>query len=131
MGFAYSFSACDFQAVNLFACCNNLHLSVIQFVMFPVLNSCGFLGIYAQLFQYSLVLRKCNNMVTGTVKWFNESKGFGFITPDNGGDDVFAHFSAIQARGFKTLKENQKVSFDVTVGPKGKQATNIKPLDQG
>ena len=70
-------------------------------------------------------------MVTGAVKWFNESKGFGFITPDNGGDDVFAHFSAIQARGFKTLKENQKVSFDVTVGPKGKQATNIKPLDQG
>ena len=69
-------------------------------------------------------------MVTGTVKWFNESKGFGFITPDNGGDDVCAHFSAIQARGFKTLKENQKVSFDVTMGPKGKQATNIKPLDQ-
>ena len=69
-------------------------------------------------------------MVTGTVKWFNESKGFGFITPDNGGDDVFAHFSAIQARGFKTLKENQKVSFDVTTGPKGKQATNIRPLDQ-
>lgn len=68
-------------------------------------------------------------MVTGTVKWFNESKGFGFITPDGGGDDLFAHFSAIQARGFKTLKENQKVSFDVTTGPKGKQATNIRPLD--
>ena len=69
-------------------------------------------------------------MVTGTVKWFNESKGFGFITPDNGGEDLFAHFSAIQARGFKTLKENQKVSFDVTTCPKGKQATNIRPLDQ-
>lgn len=69
-------------------------------------------------------------MVTGTVKWFNESKGFGFITPDNGGEDLFAHFSAIQARGFKTLKENQKVSFDVTTGPKGKQATNIRLLDQ-
>lgn len=68
-------------------------------------------------------------MVTGTVKRFNESKGFGFITPDNGGDDLFAHFSAIQARGFKTLKENQKVSFDVTTGPKGKQATNIRPLE--
>ena len=68
-------------------------------------------------------------MVTGTVKWFNESKGFGFIKPDNGGDDLFAHFSAIQARGFKTLKENQKVSFDVTTGPKGKQATNIRPID--
>lgn len=76
-----------------------------------------------------LVLRKYSNMVTGTVKWFNESKGFGFITPDNGGDDLFAHFSAIQARGFKTLKENQKVSFDVTTGPKGKQATNIRPLE--
>lgn len=68
-------------------------------------------------------------MVTGTVKWFNESKGYGFITPDSGGDDLFAHFSAIQARGFKTLRENQKVSFDVTTGPKGKQATNIKPID--
>ena len=69
-------------------------------------------------------------MVTGTVKWFNESKGFGFIKPDNGGDDLFAHFSAIQARGFKTLRENQKVSFDVTTGPKGKQATNIRSLDE-
>lgn len=68
-------------------------------------------------------------MVTGTVKWFNESKGYGFITPDSGGDDLFAHFSAIQARGFKTLRENQKVSFDVTTGPKGKQVTNIHPLD--
>ena len=70
-----------------------------------------------------------SNTVTGTVKWFNESKGFGFISPDDGGDDLFAHFSAIQARGFKTLRENQKVSFDVTTGPKGKQATNIRPID--
>ena len=68
-------------------------------------------------------------MSTGTVKWFNESKGFGFISPDDGGDDLFAHFSAIQARGFKTLRENQMVSFDVAVGPKGKQATNIRPID--
>ncbi|KAB2934493.1 MAG: cold-shock protein [Candidatus Contendobacter sp.] len=68
-------------------------------------------------------------MSTGTVKWFNESKGFGFISPDDGGDDLFAHFSAIQARGFKTLRENQKVSFDVATGPKGKQATNIRPID--
>lgn len=68
------------------------------------------------------------NMATGTVKWFNESKGYGFITPDDGGDDLFAHFSAIQAKGFKTLTENQKVSFDVTTGPKGKQAANIQPL---
>jgi cold shock protein len=66
-------------------------------------------------------------MAIGTVKWFNSSKGFGFITPDGGGEDVFAHFSAIQAQGFKTLAENQKVSFDVTSGPKGKQAANIRP----
>lgn len=65
-------------------------------------------------------------MATGIVKWFNESKGFGFITPDGGGEDLFAHFSAIQSQGFKTLAENQKVTFDVTTGPKGKQASNIK-----
>lgn len=64
-------------------------------------------------------------MATGTVKWFNESKGFGFITPDDGSADVFAHFSAIQGSGFKTLAEGQKVSFDVTKGPKGLQASNI------
>ncbi len=68
-------------------------------------------------------------MSTGTVKWFNDAKGFGFITPDGGGKDLFAHFSAIQGSGFKTLKENQKVQFDVTTGPKGEQATNIRPLD--
>ena len=68
-------------------------------------------------------------MSTGIVKWFNDSKGFGFITPDDGGKDLFAHFSAIQSSGFKTLKENQKVSFEVTTGPKGEQATNITPLD--
>jgi len=67
-------------------------------------------------------------MATGTVKWFNDSKGFGFISPDQGGEDLFAHFSAISASGFKSLQEGQKVSFDVTEGPKGKQASNIKPL---
>ena len=61
-------------------------------------------------------------MATGTVKWFNDAKGFGFITPDGGGEDLFAHFSAINMPGFKTLKEGQKVSFEVTQGPKGKQA---------
>jgi CspA family cold shock protein len=65
-------------------------------------------------------------MATGIVKWFNDSKGFGFITPDGGGEDVFAHFSAINMKGFKSLKEGQRVSFDVTEGPKGKQAANIQ-----
>ncbi len=64
-------------------------------------------------------------MATGTVKWFNDSKGFGFITPDEGGEDLFAHFSAINMAGFKTLKEGQRVEFEVVTGPKGKQASNI------
>jgi cold shock CspA family protein len=67
-------------------------------------------------------------MATGTVKWFNEAKGYGFITPDDGGQDLFAHFSEIQAKGFKTLQEKQKVSFEVKTGPKGKQAAQIKPV---
>ena len=66
-------------------------------------------------------------MATGIVKWFNESKCFGLISPDEGGEDLFAHFSAIQSKGFKTLAEGQRVSFDVTTGPKGKQASNIQP----
>lgn len=68
-------------------------------------------------------------MATGIVKWFNPGKGFGFITPDDGSGDVFAHFSAIQIEGFKTLAEGQRVEFEVTAGPKGKQASNIKPIE--
>src|SRR5436305_1398374 len=63
-------------------------------------------------------------MSTGTVKWFNDSKGFGFIKPDGGGEDLFAHFSEIQGSGFKTLKENQKVEFEVKEGPKGTAASS-------
>ena len=66
-------------------------------------------------------------MATGIVKWFNDAKGFGFITPDNGGEDLFAHFSAINISCFKTLREAQLVTFDITTGPKGKQASNIVP----
>ena len=64
-------------------------------------------------------------MTTGNVKWFNESKGFGFISPEDGGKDVFVHFSAIQAEGFKVLTEGQSVTFNVEDGPKGPQATNV------
>ncbi|GAB4354062.1 MAG: transcription antiterminator/RNA stability regulator CspE [Methylohalobius sp. ZOD2] len=66
-------------------------------------------------------------MATGTVKWFNEAKGFGFIAQDDGGADVFVHFSAIQGSGFRTLTEGQSVQFDVENGPKGPQASNVVP----
>jgi CspA family cold shock protein len=65
-------------------------------------------------------------MATGTVKWFNESKGFGFISQEDGGPDVFVHFRSIQGTGFKTLAEGQKVTFDLEQGPKGPQAANVQ-----
>ena len=66
-------------------------------------------------------------MASGTVKWLNDAKGFGFITPDDGGEDLFAHFSGIQAKGIRSLQDSQRVAFDVKQGPKGKQAANIQP----
>ena len=67
-------------------------------------------------------------MAQGTVKWFNAEKGFGFIAPEGGSPDVFAHYSAIQSSGYRSLEENQKVEFDITQGPRGPQAENIRPL---
>ena len=70
-------------------------------------------------------------MATGTVKWFNDAKGFGFIEPEAGGEDIFAHFSAIQMDGFRTLKQGGRVSFEVVQGPKGQLAQNIAAIDSG
>ena len=70
-------------------------------------------------------------MPIGTVKWFNDAKGFGFIEPEGGGDDVFAHFSAIQMEGFRTLKQGSRVSYELVQGPKGQLAQNIQPAATG
>jgi CspA family cold shock protein len=82
---------------------------------------------FIQVVGFSRRLLEGNiSMANGIVKWFNDAKGFGFITPEDGGDDLFAHFSAINMSGFKSLKEGQKVTFEVVQGPKGKQASNIQ-----
>src|SRR5262249_32960988 len=76
----------------------------------------------------SRVFFMVDSMPTGTVKWFNETKGFGFIKPDDGGADLFAHYSGIKAKGFRTLKENQRVEYQVQQGQKGPQAVEINPI---
>jgi CspA family cold shock protein len=80
-----------------------------------------------QPLQFPSGSKESKTMATGTVKWFNDAKGFGFITQDGGGEDVFCHHTAIQAEGFRTLSEGQKVTFDVNKGPKGLQAANVRP----
>src|SRR3954454_6200696 len=77
------------------------------------------------MMRVAAIRRQERSMATGTVKWFNDAKGFGFITPDGGGKDVFVHHTAIQAEGFRSLAEGQKVEFDVQQGPKGPQAANV------
>jgi CspA family cold shock protein len=72
--------------------------------------------------------KETSQMAKGTVKWFNDSKGFGFISQDGGGDDVFCHHTAIQGEGFRSLSEGQKVEFDISKGPKGLQASNVRAV---
>jgi CspA family cold shock protein len=82
-----------------------------------------------QLFSAKIRQKQEHQMEQGTVKWFNDAKGYGFISRQNG-DDVFVHFSAIQAGGFRSLQEGQSVQFDLTKGPKGFQAENVQPLSK-
>src|SRR5215470_703785 len=78
--------------------------------------------------RYTSIFLKERNMAQGTVKWFNAEKGFGFITVDGGGSDVFVHFSAIQTSGYRTLEENQRVEFEIAQGQKGPQAEQVRPI---
>ena len=92
----------------------------------PLNPACDLPAEESRKFQrYIKKKEQCNNMETGTVKWFNDAKGYGFISRQNG-EDVFVHFSAIQASGFRSLQEGQQVQFDVVKGPKGWQAENVK-----
>jgi CspA family cold shock protein len=86
------------------------------------------LTVDATISRHDMADKGHGQMATGTVKWFNADKGFGFIAPDDGTADVFVHFSAITSSGYRSLDENQKVEFDTTQGQKGPQAENVRPL---
>ena len=86
------------------------------------------LSVSVARLRFRMTEKDFRHMATGTVKWFNADKGFGFIAPDDGTADVFVHFSAIAATGYRSLNENQKVEFDTTQGQKGPQAENVRPL---
>ena len=100
------------------AYCYNLASRLRGFCRAGVASTVGAVGTLLEEFY----------MAQGTVKWFNAEKGFGFIAPEDGSPDVFAHYSAIQSNGYRSLDENQKVEFDITQGPKGPQAENIRPI---
>jgi CspA family cold shock protein len=122
-------AGCKFQRfINAVGVCDPTALQLLPFGLgfadgvFP--HSAGVIEAMAS----RPVTRRTTSMAQGTVKWFNAEKGFGFIAQENGGDDVFVHYSAIQSNGYKSLDENQKVEFEVTQGPKGPQAENVRPL---
>ena len=94
----------------------------------PIATGPGMLSVSVARLRCRMTDKDFRHMATGTVKWFNADKGFGFIAPDDGTADVFVHFSAIAASGYKSLNENQKVEFDTTQGQKGPQAENVRPL---
>lgn len=94
----------------------------------PVVSNVGLVLVARPPSFFAQQEEKVFILATGTVKWFNAEKGFGFIEPDDGSADVFAHFSAIASSGYRSLDENQKVEFDTAQGPKGPQAENIRPL---